>query len=192
MDSMPLLFLLLQPYKKNYRIYKNKEKRMLELLILYILNKYDCTIYKIQKLIGEMFFIFSCPSLGAINPALKRLENLGCVEYSSFMSDGGKLSKTYKITPFGLKYLKETISLFDFKNSAHMLNNAKVCISISDVLDNKQKEDFYFLVANKLKILKKDVENKLKDPYILYTEIQRKVLDNTIKEIQALILTVEN
>ena len=164
---------------------------MLELLILYILNKYDCTIYKIQKLIEEMFFIFSCPSLGAINPALKRLENLGCVEYSSFMSDGGKLSKTYKITPFGLKYLKETISLFDFKNTSHMLNNAKVCISISDVLDSKQKEDFNFLITNKLKILKKDVENKLNDPYILYTDTQRRVLSGTIKEINELILVVE-
>ena len=117
---------------------------MLELLILYILNKYDCTIYKIQKLIEEMFFIFSCPSLGAINPALKRLEGLNCVEFNSIMSEGGKLSKIYKITPFGLKYLKETISLFDFKNPAHLLNNIKVCISLSDVLDEDQKEKFNF------------------------------------------------
>ena len=164
---------------------------MLELLILYILNKYDCTRYNIQNLIEEMFFIFSCPSLGAINPALRRLENMGCVEYSSSMSDGGKLSKRYKITPFGLKYLKEAIALFDFKNNAHMLNNAKVCISLSDILDNKQKEDFDFLIANKLKILKKDVETRLSDPYILYTEIQRKILEKTIKEINELILIVE-
>lgn len=163
---------------------------MLELLILYILNKYDCTIYKIQKLIEEMFFIFSCPSLGAINPALKRLEETGCVEFTSTMSDGGKLSKTYKITPFGLKYLKETISVFDFKNQAHMLNNAKVCISISDVLDKSQKENFDFLIKNKLNILKKDVENKLNDPYILYTETQRNVLRGTIKEIDELISAV--
>ena len=163
---------------------------MLELLILYILNKYDCTIYKIQKLIEEMFFIFSCPSLGAINPALKRLEETGCVEFTSIMSDGGKLSKIYKITPFGLKYLKETISVFDFKNQAHMLNNAKVCISISDVLDKSQKENFDILIKNKLNILKKDIENKLNDPYILYTETQRNVLRGTIKEIDELILAV--
>lgn len=164
---------------------------MLELLILYILNKYDCTIYKIQKLIEDMFFVFSCPSLGAINPALKRLETLGCVEYTSFMSDGGKLSKTYKITPFGLKYLKETISVFDFKNQAHMLNNAKVCISISDVLDNNQKENFNSIVQNRLKILKMDIENKLKDPYILYTEIQRNILNSQIVEIENLIGIIE-
>ncbi len=163
---------------------------MLELLILYILNKYDCTIYKIQKLIEEMFFIFSCPSLGAINPALKRLEGLGCVEYTSIMSDGGKLSKLYKITPFGLKYLKETISLFDFKNQAHLINNAKVCISISDILDNEQKEKFYFLIENRLKILKTDIENKLNDPYILYTEVQKQVLIASIKEIEELINVV--
>ena len=163
---------------------------MLELLILYILNKYDCTIYKVQKLIEEMFFIFSCPSLGAINPALKRLEALGCVEYTEFMSEGGKKSKIYKITHFGLKYLKETISLFDFKNQAHMLNNAKVCISISDVLDKTQKENFNVLIKNKLNILKKDIENKLNDPYILYTDAQKNVLNSTIKEIDDLISVV--
>ncbi len=160
---------------------------MLELLILYILNKYDCTIYKIQKLIEEMFFIFSCPSLGAINPALKRLENLGCVEFTSFMSEGGKLSKTYKITPFGLKYLKETVSLFDFKNQAYMLNNAKVCISISDVLDSEQKEKFNFIVQNRLKILKTDIENKLNNPYILYTKTQKDILGATIVEIDEIL-----
>ena len=164
---------------------------MLELLILYILNKYDCTIYKIQKLIEDMFFIFSCPSLGAINPALKRLEGLSCVEYTSVMSDGGKLSKIYKITPFGLKYLKETISIFDFKNQAHMLNNAKVCIAISDVLNDEQKEKFNFVVQNRLKILKTDIENKLKDPYILYTEIQKDILNAQIKEVEDLIKITE-
>ncbi|MCD8024508.1 MAG: PadR family transcriptional regulator, partial [Candidatus Gastranaerophilales bacterium] len=142
---------------------------MLELLILYILNKYDCTIYKIQKLIEEKFFIFSCPSLGAINPALKRLETLDCVEYKSEMSEGGKLSKIYKITPRGLKYLRETITLFDFKNQAYLLNNAKVCTALSDVLMPEQKEKFSFIVENRLQILKTDIENKLKNPYIQYS-----------------------
>lgn len=165
---------------------------MLELLILYILNKYDCTIYKIQKLIEEMFFIFSCPSLGAINPALKRLESLGCVEFNSVMSDGGKLSKIYKITHAGVKYLKETISVFDFKNPAHLLNNIKVCISISDILDEEQKEKFNFTAKNRLQILKADIENRLNDPYILYTNFQTEILKGSIKEIDALIDLIEN
>ncbi len=164
---------------------------MLELLILYILNKYDCTIYKIQKFIEDMFFMFSCPSLGAINPALKRLEGLGCVEFNALMSEGGKLSKTYKITPFGLKYLKESISVFDFKNPAHLLNNAKVCIALSDVLNKEQKEKFRFVISNRLKIFKTDIENKLKDPYALYLEEQKAVLGVLIKEIDLLIKTVE-
>ena len=164
---------------------------MLELLILYILNKYDCTIYKIQKLIEEMFFMFSCPSLGAINPALKRLEKEGCVEFTSFMSDGGKLSKKYKITPFGFKYLKEALHSFDFKNNSRLLNNARVCLSISDILDDKQREDFNFAVANKLKIFKTDMKNRLSNPYILYTEIQRNILNTVIKEIDDLILIIE-
>ncbi len=164
---------------------------MLELLILYILNKYDCTIYKIQKLIEEMFFVYSCPSLGAINPCLKRLETTGCVEFESSMSDGGKLSKTYKITPFGLKYLKETILTFDFNNRSHLLNNAKVCISISDILDKDKKDKFNFVVQNRLKILIADIENRLNDPYIIYTDCQKKVLQSSIKEAQNLISILE-
>ena len=78
---------------------------MVEILILYILSKYDATIYKIRKLIQERFFMFSKPSLGTINPALKKLEGLSCVEFESKMTDGGMLSKIYKITPFGLKNL---------------------------------------------------------------------------------------
>ena len=71
--------------------------QMIEILILYILTKYDCTIYKIKKLIEEKFFMYSMPSLGAVNPALKKLESLSCVEFESKMSGGGMLSKTYKI-----------------------------------------------------------------------------------------------
>lgn len=164
---------------------------MLELLILYILNKYDCTIYKIQKMIEEMFFVYSCPSLGAISPCLKRLETMGCVEFESSMSDGGKLSKTYKITPFGLKYLKETILTFDFNNRSHLLNNAKVCISISDILDKDKKDKFNFLVQNRLKILIADIENRLNDPYIIYTDSQKKVLQASVKEAQNLISILE-
>ena len=52
---------------------------MTEILILYILIKYDATIYKIKKLIEEKFFMYASPSLGAINPALKKLEELSCV-----------------------------------------------------------------------------------------------------------------
>ncbi len=160
---------------------------MLELLILYILNKYDCTIYRIQKQIEDMFFAYSCPSLGAINPCLKRLETLGCVEFEKTMTDGGKPSKTYRLTPFGLKYLKETVFVFDFKNPSHLLNNAKVCISISDILDKDKIKDFNFIVENRLKMFIKDVENRLNDPYILYTDIQRKVLEASIKEAENLI-----
>ncbi len=67
---------------------------MTEILILYILIKYDATIYKIKKLIEEKFFMYASPSLGAINPALKKLEELSCVEFESKMSDRGMLSKT--------------------------------------------------------------------------------------------------
>ena len=115
---------------------------MTEILILYILIKYDATIYKIKKLIEEKFFMYASPSLGAINPALKKLEELSCVEFESKMSDGGMLSKTYKITPFGQKYLKSIISSYKFKNKAHILNNASILVCISDILDDEEKKNW--------------------------------------------------
>ena len=68
---------------------------MIEIAILYVLNKYDATIYRISKIIDELFFAYLKSSSGTINPALKRLEKLGCVEYNEKMSDGGMLSKIY-------------------------------------------------------------------------------------------------
>ena len=78
---------------------------MIEIVILYVLNKYDSTIYRIGKIIDEMFFAYLKTSSGTINPALKRLENMGCVEYVEKMSDGGMLSKIYSITSAGKKHL---------------------------------------------------------------------------------------
>ena len=54
---------------------------MIEIAILYVLNKHDATIYRLGKIIEEYFFAYLKTSTGTINPALKRLADLGCVEY---------------------------------------------------------------------------------------------------------------
>ena len=82
--------------------------------------------------------------------------------------------------------------VFDFKNPAHLLNNIKVCISLSDILDEDQKEKFNFSAKSKLQILKNDIENRLNDPYILYNNLQCAILKGEIKEINALINLIEN
>ncbi len=160
---------------------------MTEILILYILIKYDATIYKIKKLIEEKFFMYASPSLGAINPALKKLEELSCVEFESKMSDGGMLSKTYKITPFGQKYLKSIISSYKFKNKAHILNNASILVCISDILDDEDKKELIKNCLNNLLILRAEVVSALKNPYNLYTEMQKQTIGTNLLAIEKLI-----
>ena len=89
---------------------------MIEIVILYILNKYDSTIYKVGKIIDELFFGYLKTSTGTINPALKRLEKMGCVECSEKMSDGGMLSKIYSITSGGKKHLTEELQRVELNN----------------------------------------------------------------------------
>lgn len=160
---------------------------MIEILILYILLKYDATIYKVRKLIKERFFLMSSPSLGAVIPALKRLESLSCVEFTSKMSEGGMLTKTYKITPFGQKYLKSKILSFDFKNKSDVLSNVSSLICVSDVLEEDEKKELFETCKNRLIILKADIEDASKNPYNMYTESQKKVLGAYIALVEKLL-----
>ena len=160
---------------------------MIEILILYILSKYDATIYKAKKLIIEKFFMYSKPSLGAINPALKKLEGLSCVEFESKMTDGGMLSKIYKITPFGMKYLKNALLTFEFKNKAHILNCVSILICASDVLDEDDKKELYKNCLNNILILKKDLVDALENPYNMYEDVQKKVIRTELSTIEGLI-----
>lgn len=160
---------------------------MTEILILYILIKYDATIYKIKKLIEEKFFMYNSPSLGTINPALKKLEGLSCVEFQSNMTDGGMLTKTYKITPFGQKYLKSIILSYKFKNTAHILNNIAVLICISDILEDEEKKELFKNCLDNLQILRAKVVSALENPYILYSELQKGVIKSNLITIEKLI-----
>lgn len=160
---------------------------MVEILILYILSKYDATIYKIRKLIEEKFFMYSNPSLGTINPALKRLEGLSCVEFESKMTDGGMLSKTYKITPFGTKYLKSTIVSFEFKNKSNILNNVSILLCVSDILEDDDKKELYKNCLNHLLLLKKETDDALSNPYNMYEAMQKNVIKTELSAVVGLI-----
>lgn len=164
---------------------------MTEILILYILTKYDATIYKIKKLIEEKFFIYSSPSLGSINPSLKKLEELSCVEFQSKMSDGGMLTKTYKITPFGQKYLKSIISSFKFKNKAHILNNTSILVCISDILEEDEKNELFKNCIENLQILRAEIVSALDNPYILYDERQKNIIKTNLNTIDNLIGVIQ-
>jgi len=107
---------------------------MIEIVILYILNKYDATIYRIGKIMEEFFFAYLKSSTGTLSPALKRLEKMGCVECQEKMTDGGMLSKVFSITSAGKKHLCETLQMLEFNNPYHVLNDIKIALYCSEVL----------------------------------------------------------
>ena len=79
---------------------------MIELLILFVLSSSPLTMYGVLKSILNKFSPYTKPSFGTIKPALLRLEKKGIIISSQSISDGGKVSIMYAITPDGLKELK--------------------------------------------------------------------------------------
>lgn len=160
---------------------------MIELVILYILNKYDSTIYKISKIADEFFFSNLKTSIGTINPALKRLEKSGCVTHCEKMTDGGMLSKIFSVTPEGKKYLKELLLTFESKNPYHIVNEAKIALYCSDVLSINEYNEFRENLLNVLELHKIKLENGLNNTYIELNKVQKNIVQITINETDELI-----
>ena len=160
---------------------------MIEIVILYVLNKYDATIYRLGKMIDELFFGYLKTSTGTINPALKRLEKLSCVEYSEKMSEGGMLSKIYSITPAGKKHLAQLLQRIEFNNPYHITNDAKIALYCSDVLSINELLSFKNNLRNYLELYKIKLERGLENEYISLTQIQKQTVKITLEEINGLI-----
>lgn len=160
---------------------------MIEILILYILKKYDCTIYKIVKLIDEIFFAYAKTSTGSVNPALKRLENLSCVTYKSIMTDGGMLSKMYSITSSGEKHLNALLLNYVSQNPSHILNEAKMLLYCSDILMGSDLIEFKNNLRNSLELFQIKLERGLGDEYSQRNEIQKRTIEITLDETKELI-----
>lgn len=160
---------------------------MIEIVILYILNKYDCTTYKISKIIDELFFGYLKSSLGTLNPALKRLEKMGCVVYNEKMSDGGMLSKIYSITPAGKKHIAQSLQVYEFINPAYILNEAKVALYCSDVLSINELVSFKENLLNYLELYKIKLQRGLENEYIDLNELQKQTVKVTLDEVDGLI-----
>jgi len=160
---------------------------MFEIVILYILNKYDATIYRISKIIDEFFFAYLKSSLGTVNPAVKRLEKIGCVEYSEKMTNGGMLSKTYSITPTGKKHLIDMLLTFECSNPYHIINETKIMLYCSDVLSINETIEFKENLKNILELQKIKLEKGLDNQYIELNELQKNTVKITLNEIEELL-----
>ena len=114
---------------------------MIELLILFELNKKVLTMYGVSKEIHGDFSVLTTPSYGTIKPALRRLEASGFVKTQKSISSGGRPSTYYSITKDGMEELKRLIIDPPVDNPIQYLPMARVKLACADILEqNKQLE----------------------------------------------------
>lgn len=164
---------------------------MIELLILYVLQKRDLTMYAIQKRIDENFAPFTKPSFGAIKPALRRLEEKQCISSRKNMSDGGKLSVYYQISNNGVSELKRLILEDLSDNPLQFLSNARVKLSCADCLDKTNRKRLFFSLKALAMQFKTDAQNILNDEYNRINFYQKIILDNALCEYSNFLTIIE-
>lgn len=164
---------------------------MIELLILYVIANREFTMYGIQKEIEKNFSVYTRPSFGALNPALKRLEAKGFITSRKMMSDGGKLSVYYLASKTGITELKKNLLEELSENPLQFISNAKIKLSCCEILETEKKNDLFFIVKAKALEFKNDAQKILDDEYTKKSFYQKILLDNTICEYSNLITIIE-
>lgn len=164
---------------------------MIELLILYVLSEKELTMYAVHKQITSNFGSYTQPSFGAIKPGLTRLEKAGLIRTRKAMSDGGKLSGYYSITPEGRQELKKIILDKVSNNPLQFQSNCAIKLSCASYLAKDERKELFFHLKAKTQDHKFTTENILNSQKSL-TFYQRIILDNTIVEYKNLITLIEN
>ncbi len=164
---------------------------MIELLILFVLSSSPLTMYGVLKSILKKFSPYTKPSFGTIKPALLRLEKKGIIISSKSISDGGKVSVMYSLTPKGLDVLKNKILEVDTENPVQFLSNARIQISCAGFLDISSQQLLFEKLKKRAILIKTDAENKISDDTLSPTYFHRLVLDNTICEYKNFINLLE-
>lgn len=159
---------------------------MIELLILYLLNNSDKTVYGIHKEITANFKMVTKPSLGTIHPALKRLLNLEAVKFDKKFSQGGKKSTFYSITPKGKELFNELFMKPISDNPTIFHNHLMARLLTISMLDNALKTEFFDNLDKNLEIYKIEIENSLHDKYTNYDEPQKAVIKAALDSVKTL------
>ena len=164
---------------------------MIELLILYILNTRDKTIYAIRREIIELFGMFTQPSLGTIHPALKRLLAKDAVKFEKKFSEGGKKSTYYSITPEGKKVFKELFFEDISSNPSLFYTQLMSRILTVSMLDKEDKTAFWDELSKNVDIQRMEVEKALQNPYVSYDAWQKAVILEVLNNANSLAALVE-
>ena len=164
---------------------------MIELMILFLLQKRELTMYGISKNIGDNFGAFTSPSFGAIKPALRRLENGGFLTLRKMMSDGGKLSVFYSITKTGRDELIKLLLSEMSENPLQFLPSARIKLSCADVLEKDEKKKMFLDIKSLAMMHKNSADSILNNEYNQLNFYQRIILDNSAVEYKNFITIVE-
>lgn len=162
---------------------------MIELLILYEINKKVLTMYGISKEIKSEFSVLLLPSYGTIKPALNRLEKAGCIMTQKLMSEGGRPSTFYSITQAGKVRLKELLLETPLENPIQFLPSARVKVSCAEYLNNTERKNLFKLLKTKAENIAVDIKNLLN--YENTNFYQRMIFDNLLCEYKNFISLLE-
>lgn len=160
---------------------------MIELLTLHSLMQKDSTMYAIKKYIAATFASFVNPSFGALNPALKKLEEKECITPGKLVSEGGRLSIYYSITQKGKDELKRLILEDMSQNPSQFFLIARLKLVMADYLDKDEKKRLFFII----KSLATKFKNQAKATQVEGNFYYNIVLDNISCEYANLITMVE-
>ena len=162
---------------------------MIELLILFELNKTVLTMYGVSKEIRGDFSVLTTPSYGTIKPALRRLENGGFVKTQKTISDGGRPSTYYSITQGGVNELKRLIMEEPLENPIQFLPMARVKLACADILGREDQLKMISLLKNKAESIIIDTKNIMAFKDLSF--YPKMVFDNLICEYKNFISLLE-
>lgn len=164
---------------------------MIELLILYVISSREFTMYGISKEIESLFGIYTNPSFGALKPALNKLLQNDFINARKSMSEGGKLSVYYSITPNGEKELKKLIKQELSTNPLQFISNAKIKLSMADKLNKEERSELFLHLKTLAVSFKKKAEDILNDEYTKKNFYQKILLDNSSVVYSNLVTVIE-
>lgn len=162
---------------------------MIELLILFELNRKILTMYGVSKSIKEDFSVLTTPSYGTIKPALKRLETAGFVRTQREMSKGGRPSVYYSITDNGARELKRLIVSPPLDNPIQFLPSARIKLACADILNTDEQLNMLRQLKIKAESVLIDTNNLMNTKELSY--YPRMVFDNLTCEYKNLISLIE-
>lgn len=162
---------------------------MIELLILFELNRKILTMYGVSKSIKEDFSVLTTPSYGTIKPALNRLEKSGFVRLQREMSKGGRPSTYYSITDAGAEELKRLILSQPLDNPIQFLPAARVKLACSDVLNKDEQMAMFKQLKQKAESIRIDTQNLMNTRDLSF--YPKMVFDNLTCEYKNLISLIE-